>query len=75
MSQRRNAEDQIRFVAVSATIPNSQDIAEWFPNKIVVVDSVFYSRLNAQHFSFGPEFRPVPLELRVVGLRLEFSLL
>ncbi|KAI8916332.1 P-loop containing nucleoside triphosphate hydrolase protein [Gorgonomyces haynaldii] len=47
----------LRFVAVSATIPNLEDIAEWlsFPPKIAFAKA------------FGPEYRPVPLEIHVQG--------
>jgi len=40
----------VRFVALSATIPNHADIAAW---------------LGAVSLSFGPEFRPVPLQIHV----------
>ena len=51
----------VRFVAISATIPNSRDIAVWlgknsgYPN-----DPAFEAR-------FGEEFRPVKLEKFVYG--------
>ncbi|KAK3731251.1 hypothetical protein RRG08_025794 [Elysia crispata] len=47
----------IRFVAVSATIPNYKDIAEWLgtPSK------------PASAFNLGEEFRPVKLDRIVLG--------
>lgn len=45
--------DSVRFVAVSATLPNIEDVAHWLS--------------EAQHFSMGEEFRPVKLRKIVVG--------
>jgi len=42
----------MRFIAVSATVPNIEDIATWLDAKMLV---------------FGNEFRPVPLEHIVIG--------
>jgi ATP-dependent DNA helicase HFM1/MER3 len=44
----------LRFVALSATIPNSEDIAQW---------------LGARAYHFGNEHRPVPLQLIVRGFQ------
>ncbi|KAK9467138.1 Sec63 Brl domain-containing protein [Lipomyces arxii] len=50
-----------RFVALSATIPNSNDIAEWLGKSQ-------NSRSAPAHlFTFGNEFRPVKLDVRVCG--------
>jgi ATP-dependent DNA helicase HFM1/MER3 len=51
----------IRFVALSATVPNSQDIATWLGK-----DSVT-PYLPAPREQFGEEFRPVPLAKHVCG--------
>ena len=56
MSSIRNREP-IRFVAVSATIPNVCDVAEWLEQP---------GRPCAHH-SFGEEKRPVPLRRVVLG--------
>ena len=49
-----------RFVAVSATIPNTADIAQWLSHR--------EGGAPATVCRFGPEYRPVPLELHVVGV-------
>ena len=46
----------IRFVALSATFPNYEDIAQ------------FLSVSKRNTFFFGPEFRPVPLEQTITGV-------
>ncbi|XP_062607353.1 probable ATP-dependent DNA helicase HFM1 [Saccostrea cucullata] len=47
---------QLRFVAVSATIPNIKDIAEWLGDKMPAV-----------HFNMDDSFRPVRLRKVVLG--------
>eukprot|EP00474_Spongospora_subterranea_P002288 CRZ02746.1 hypothetical protein [Spongospora subterranea] len=42
----------MRFVAVSATVPNADELGSW---------------LQAKHFQFGDNFRPVPLQYHVFG--------
>lgn len=46
--------DKIRFIAVSASIPNAEDIAEWIgrPTKL---------------FKFPEELRPVPIKKIIMG--------
>lgn len=48
-----SSSSMIRIMAISATIPNTQDISCWLGSATV--------------FSFGEEFRPVPLRKHVVG--------
>jgi len=48
--------DKIRFVAVSATIPNLQDIATWLGSE----------GLPAKMLYFDASYRPVPLQRVVV---------
>jgi activating signal cointegrator complex subunit 3 len=50
---------QIRIVALSATLPNYEDVAEFLQ---VSERGLFY---------FGPEHRPVPLSQTFVGLRVK----
>ena len=47
--------NSVRFVAVSATVPNIQDIASWLETPPSAVKT------------FGDELRPVPLETIVKG--------
>ncbi|KAK9241329.1 Sec63 Brl domain-containing protein [Lipomyces kononenkoae] len=50
-----------RFIALSATIPNAEDIAEWLGQN-------WNSRsIPAQLYTFGREFRPVQLDIYVYG--------
>eukprot|EP00049_Salpingoeca_infusionum_P009352 m.155779 g.155779 ORF g.155779 m.155779 type:complete len:1317 (+) comp14311_c0_seq21:295-4245(+) len=46
----------LRMIAVSATIPNLEDVAAWLGG-----------RQPCRAHEFGPEFRPVPLEVVVEG--------
>ncbi|KAK9324396.1 P-loop containing nucleoside triphosphate hydrolase protein [Lipomyces orientalis] len=48
-----------RFIALSATIPNAEDIADWLGQQ--------WNSLPAQLFAFGEEFRPVQLDIHVYG--------
>ncbi len=49
---KRCAARNMRFIALSATIPNLADVAEW---------------LSAKMFLFDDRYRPVPLEHHVIG--------
>lgn len=51
----------IRFVALSATVPNSTDIAEWLGKDPIMQNTA------AQEQRFGEEFRPVKLQKFVYG--------
>ncbi|TPP56076.1 putative ATP-dependent DNA helicase HFM1 [Fasciola gigantica] len=46
-----------RFICVSATMSNSEDIAIWFENP----------RNKAVFYNFGDEFRPAPVKKLVIG--------
>ena len=48
----RGVPSPIRLVTLSATFPNSEDVAQW---------------LHAKHFSFDSSYRPVPIERIVIG--------
>ena len=50
-----------RFIALSATVPNSQDIATWLGRNDDLPD------IPATHKKFGQEFRPVELKRYVCG--------
>ncbi|KAF2104046.1 P-loop containing nucleoside triphosphate hydrolase protein [Rhizodiscina lignyota] len=63
VSRMKSIGSQIRFVALSATVPNSEDIATWLgkdPNN---------QHLPAVRERFGEEFRPVKLQKHVCGFQ------
>ena len=61
VSRMKSVGSDIRFIALSATVPNSQDIATWLGK-----DSVT-PYIPAPRERFGEEFRPVPLAKHVCG--------
>lgn len=52
----------VRFVALSATVPNSEDIAQWLGKDPT------NQQLPAHRERFGEEFRPVKLQKHVYGV-------
>lgn len=54
---------RIRFLALSATIPNIDDIAEWIGGD----KSWSGASQTAKVFSFGDDFRPCPLKKFIYG--------
>lgn len=52
----------VRFVALSATVPNSEDIAQWLGKGSSI------EHLPAHQERFGEEFRPVKLQRFVHGI-------
>lgn len=61
VSRMKTLGNEVRFVALSATIPNSTDIAQWLGL------SYANPQISAKSFVFGEEFRPVRLEKIVLG--------
>ncbi|KAB5566714.1 hypothetical protein GE09DRAFT_1218970 [Coniochaeta sp. 2T2.1] len=61
VSRMKTIGNNVRFVALSATVPNSQDIAAWLGLNHE------QQQLPAQHEVFGQDFRPVKLERHVFG--------
>lgn len=61
VSRMKSVGSDIRFVALSATVPNSQDIATWLGKDPAT------SYIPAPRERFGEEFRPVPLAKHVCG--------
>ncbi|MCJ1469660.1 Sec63 [Pseudocyphellaria aurata] len=62
VSRMKSVGSNVRFLALSATVPNSSDIATWLgkdPNN---------QHLPAHEERFGEEFRPVKLQKFVYGL-------
>lgn len=64
VSRMKSIGSQVRFVALSATVPNSEDIASWLGK-----DSINQG-LPAVRERFGEEFRPVKLQKHVCGYLL-----
>jgi replicative superfamily II helicase len=61
VSRMKSIGVQVRFVALSATVPNSQDVATWLGK-----DST-NGHIPACRETFGEDFRPVKLEKHVYG--------
>ena len=62
VSRMKSVGSDIRFVALSATVPNPKDIATWLGK------NHDHQHLPAQIERFGEEFRPVKLQKFVYGL-------
>jgi len=61
VSRMKSVGSEIRFIALSATVPNSQDIAAWLGKNSA------NQHLPATREVFGEKFRPVPLQKHVCG--------
>ena len=62
VSRMKSVGSNVRFVALSATVPNSEDIAAWLGKNHTS------QHLPAIREIFGEEFRPVRLQKHVVGI-------
>ncbi|KAL8695129.1 MAG: hypothetical protein Q9218_000297 [Villophora microphyllina] len=62
VSRMKSVGTDVRFVALSATVPNSDDIATWLGQNSTAQSS------PAHRKRFGEEFRPVKLQKHVYGL-------
>ena len=65
VSRMKSVGSDVRFIALSATVPNSDDIATWLGKDPVT------PHLPAPRERFGEEFRPVKLKKHVVGYRCD----
>ncbi|GES61110.1 P-loop containing nucleoside triphosphate hydrolase protein [Aspergillus terreus] len=64
VSRMKTIGSNVRFVALSATIPNSEDIATWLGKNAT------NQHVPAHREHFGEEFRPVKLQKFVYGYQL-----
>jgi ATP-dependent DNA helicase HFM1/MER3 len=62
VSRMKSIGSDVRFIALSATVPNAEDVASWLGRSRTSSDPALLER-------FGQEFRPVRLEKHVVGLK------
>jgi ATP-dependent DNA helicase HFM1/MER3 len=61
VSRMKSIGTMVRFIALSATVPNSEDIATWLGRDHT------NGHLPAHRETFGEEFRPVKLQKHVYG--------
>ena len=61
ISRMKSSAANVRFIALSATVPNSEDIAIWLGKE------PSNTHLPAHREMFGEEFRPVKLQKHVYG--------
>jgi ATP-dependent DNA helicase HFM1/MER3 len=61
VSRMKSIDSNVRFVALSATVPNSEDIASWLGRDPT------NQHIPAHRERFGEEFRPVKLQKFVYG--------
>lgn len=61
VSRMKSIGSNVRFVALSATVPNSEDIATWLGKDAT------NRHISAHREQFGEEFRPVKLQKFVYG--------
>ena len=62
VSRTKSASSNVRFIALSATVPNSEDIAKWLGKDHA------NQHLPAHQEKFGESFRPVKLQKHVCAL-------
>jgi ATP-dependent DNA helicase HFM1/MER3 len=61
VSRMKSVQSEVRFIALSATVPNLSDIATWLGRDHEKQD------IPAREERFGEEFRPILLQKHVVG--------
>jgi ATP-dependent DNA helicase HFM1/MER3 len=67
ISRMKSIHNGVRFIALSATIPNATDIAEWLGKNSSA------QHVPAQLEVFGQEFRPVRLQKYVHGYKCSYN--
>jgi ATP-dependent DNA helicase HFM1/MER3 len=61
VSRMKSTGSNVRFIALSATVPNSEDVAVWLGQ------DTLHANIPAHREVFGEEFRPVQLQKLVFG--------
>ncbi|KAJ2466290.1 ATP-dependent DNA helicase MER3, partial [Coemansia sp. RSA 2320] len=59
--------NRARIIAVSATVSNIGDVAQWLGSTSNSTDANLPTAASAKTMVFGEEFRPVPLTKVVMG--------
>ncbi|SPO26563.1 related to HFM1 - DNA/RNA helicase [Ustilago trichophora] len=69
VTRTKNRGQNVRFVAVSATVPNLEDVAAWIgPNfNTLPLEAPLPPKITAEVFQFGEAYRPCPLQKHVYG--------
>ncbi|SPO26839.1 related to HFM1 - DNA/RNA helicase [Ustilago trichophora] len=69
VARTKNRGRNVRFVAVSATVPNLEDVAAWIgPNfNSLPSEAPLPVKATAEIFQFGEAYRPCPLQKHVYG--------
>ncbi|KAI9725927.1 MAG: Sec63 [Chrysothrix sp. TS-e1954] len=62
VSRMKSTGNDVRFIALSATVPNSDDIAKWLGK------NAHQQHIPAAREVFSEEFRPVKLQKHVIGM-------
>lgn len=63
VSRMKKRESKVRLIALSATIPNCEDVADWIGKSSINP----YEPAHLEYF--GQEFRPVPLVTKVLAFK------
>ncbi|PWN88358.1 P-loop containing nucleoside triphosphate hydrolase protein [Acaromyces ingoldii] len=69
VSRMKDKVDDLRVIALSATVPNADDIAEWVGSNATDsdIDECGSPKTTADLFTFGETYRPCPLRKYVYG--------
>ena len=62
VSRMKSVRTNVRFIALSATVPNSEDVAAWLGKDYT------NQHRPAVREVFGDEFRPVKLQKHIIGI-------
>lgn len=66
VTRTKNKGRNVRFIAVSATVPNLEDVAAWI-GPYASPNASHPAKKSAEIFQFGDAYRPCPLQKHVYG--------